>query len=90
MDDGRMVVETRPEGDFGDLVKVRKFVMHVEEVLHEFGPPAETPQLKGYIAAVAQNPYTGRYVEDIMPLMEQLKPMGIAMAKRLMAEFEIG
>ena len=47
MDDGRMVVETRPEGDFGDLVKVRKFVMHVEEVLHEFGPPAETPQLKG-------------------------------------------
>ena len=85
MDDGRMVVETRPEGDFGDLVKVRKFVMHVEEVLHEFGPPAETPQLKGYIAAVAQNPYAGRYVEDIMPLMEQLKPMGIAMAKRLMA-----
>jgi len=85
MDDGRMVVETRPEGDFGDLVKGRKVVMHVEEVLHEFGPPAETPQLKGYIAAVAQNPYAGRYVEDIIPLMEQLKPMGIAMAKRLMA-----
>jgi hypothetical protein len=81
----RTPVETRPEGDFGDLVKVRKFVIHVEEILHEFGPAAKTPQLKGYIAAVAHNPYAGRYVEDILPLMEQLKPMGIAMAKKLMA-----
>ena len=85
MDDGRMVVETRPEGDFGDLVKVRKFVMHVEEVLHEFGPPAETPQLKGYIAAVAQNPYAGRYVEDIQPFMDDLKPLGMQMAGDLIA-----
>jgi hypothetical protein len=85
MDDARISVETTAEGDFGDLVKVRKFVMHIEEVLHEFGPPAKVPQFKGYIAAVAHNPYAGRYVEDILPLMEQLKPMGIAMAQKLMA-----
>jgi len=85
MDDGRIAVETTAGGDFGDLVKVRKFVMHVEEVLHEFGPPAETPQLKGYIAAVTHNPYAGQYVEDILPLLEQLKPMGIEMSKKLMA-----
>ena len=85
MDDGRVAVETTPGGDFGDLVKVRKFVMYVEEIHHEFGPPAEIPQLKGYIAAVTHNPYAGRYVEDILPLMAQLKPMGIAMAQRLMA-----
>ena len=84
MDDGRVALETAPGGDFGDLVKVRKFVLCVEEVLHEFGPVAETPQLKGYVAAVTHNPYAGRYVEDILPLMEQLKPMGIEMAKRLM------
>lgn len=59
MSDARSVVETTPEGDFGDLVKVRKFVIHVEEVLHEFGPAAKTPQLKGYIAAIAHNPYAG-------------------------------
>ena len=85
MDDGRVAVETTPGGDFGDLVKVRKFVMYVEEIHHEFGPPAEIPQLKGYIAAVTHNPYAGRYVEDILPLMSQLKPMGIEMAQRLMA-----
>ena len=85
MDDARIAEVTAQGGDFGDLVKVRKFVMHVEETLHEFGPPAGTPQFKGYIAAVAHNPYAGRYVEDILPLMEQLKPMGIEMAKKLMA-----
>jgi hypothetical protein len=85
MDDARTVIRTAPAGDFGELVKVRKFVLHVEEALHEFGPPADPPQLKGYIAAVTANPYAGRYVKDLMPLMEALKPLGIEMAKRLMA-----
>jgi len=85
MDDSRNFadIRTAAAGDFGPLVKVRKFVIHIEEALHEFGPPAEKPQLKGYIAAVTANPYAGRYVEDLMPLMEALKPLGIAMAQRL-------
>ena len=69
--------------DFGELVKVRKYVTHVEEVLHEFGPPADPPQKKGYIAAITANPYAGRYVEDLMPLMAALKPLGKVMAQRL-------
>ena len=85
MDDARVAVQTAKAGDFGPLVKVRKFVVHVEEILHEFGPPAEEPQFKGYIAAVTANPYAGRYVADLMPLMEALKPLGTEMAKRLMA-----
>lgn len=85
MDDSRSItdIQTTSAGDFGPLVKVRKFVIHIEEVLHEFGPPAATPQLKGYIAAVTANPHAGRYVEDLMPLMEALKPLGTAMAQRL-------
>jgi len=85
MDDSRNFadIRTTAAGDFGPLVKVRKFVIHIEEILHEFGPPAQTPQLKGYIAAVTANPYAGRYVEDLMPFMEALKPLGIAMAQRL-------
>jgi hypothetical protein len=85
MDDSRSIgeIQTTGEGDFGPLVKVRKFVLHVEDVLHEFGPPAAKPQRKGYIAAVTHNPYAGRYVEDLMPLMEALKPLGTAMAQRL-------
>ncbi len=85
MDDARQVIETAPAGDFGELVKVRKFVLHVEEVMHEFGPPADPPLRIGYIAAVAANPYAGRYVADILPLLEALKPMGMEMAKRMMA-----
>ena len=76
-------IKTTEGDDFGDLVKVRKFVMDIEEVLHEFGRPANPPQLKGYIAAVTANPYSGSYVEDLMPLMEALKPLGISMAQRL-------
>jgi hypothetical protein len=85
MDDTRSLndIRTTAEGDFGPLVKVRKFVIHVEDVLHEFGPPAGRPQRKGYIAAVTHNPYAGRYVEDLMPLMNALKPLGKAMAQRL-------
>jgi hypothetical protein len=85
MDDSRNItdIQTTSDGDFGPLVKVRKFVLHVEDTLHEFGPPAARPQRKGYIAAVAHNPYAGRYVEDLMPLMEALKPLGTAMAQRL-------
>ena len=72
MDDSRSIadIQTPSAGDFGALVKVRKFVTYVEEILHEFGPPADPPQLKGYIAAVTANPYAGRYVEDLMPLSE--------------------
>src|SRR5262249_45897631 len=29
------------------------------------------------------NPYAGRYVADIMPMMDALKPVGLALARRL-------
>ncbi len=32
-----------------------------------------------------RNPFAGRYVEDIQPFMEDLKPLGLDMAKRLVA-----
>jgi hypothetical protein len=85
MDGSRSIrdIQTPAAGDFGELVKVRKFVVHIEETLHEFGPPADPPQLKGYIAAITANPYAGQYVEDLMPLMAALKPLGRSMAERL-------
>jgi hypothetical protein len=30
---------------------------------------------------VIENPYAGRYVEDIQPFMDDLKPLGMAMRK---------
>jgi hypothetical protein len=67
------------------LVEIRKFATVVEEVLHESGPPAARPLRQGACLAVIRNPYAGRYVPDILPLMEDLKPLGLEMAKRLVA-----
>ena len=66
-------------------VEVRKFVTQVEEIWHEGGPPVAEPVKRGAIAAVVANPYAGRYVEDIAGFMEDLKPLGLDMAKRLLA-----
>lgn len=62
---------------------VRKFVTIVDEVFHENGPPAPTPHRRGAILAVIENPFAGRYVEEIQPFMADLEPLGLAMAERL-------
>lgn len=64
-------------------VDVRKIVTNVEEVLHEGGPVAAQPLLVGSAAVVITNPFAGRYVEELQPFMEELKPLGLEMAGRL-------
>lgn len=64
-------------------VAVRKIVTTVEEIWHEGGPRAKTPVRRGAIAAVVANPYAGRYVEDLTPMMDALKPLGYQLAARL-------
>ena len=66
-------------------VEIRKIVTTVEEIHHEGGPPANTPHRRASIMAVIRNPYAGVYVEDIQPFMEDLKPLGLDMANRLIA-----
>ena len=67
------------------IVKVRKFLVSVEEVFHEGGPVAATPQRRGAVLAVIANPFAGAYHEEIEPFMEDLKPLGVAMARKLVA-----
>lgn len=67
-------------------VILRKLATAVEEVFHEGGPVAAHPPKRGAIMAVIKNPYAGRYVEEIQPFMEDLKPLGLRMAQRLLAE----
>ena len=66
-----------------DLIQLRKIAMHFEEIYHEGGPPPAQPLVRAAILAVARNPYAGRYVEDVMPFMEALRPLGAELAKRL-------
>src|SRR5579871_4479792 len=64
-------------------VIVRKFVTQVEEIFHEGGPPAPKPLRRGAVIAVIANPFAGRYVEEIAGFMDDLKPLGLEMARRL-------
>ncbi|CAH2403970.1 amino acid synthesis family protein [Mesorhizobium escarrei] len=64
-------------------VVVRKFLVQVEEIFHEGGPPVARPLKRGVIVAVIANPFAGRYVEEITGFMDDLKPLGLDMARRL-------
>lgn len=66
-------------------VKVRKFLVSVEEIYHEGGPVAEVPPRRGVVLAVIENPYAGAFHADILPFMEDLKPLGLEMARKLLA-----
>jgi hypothetical protein len=66
-------------------VEIRKIVTSVEEIFHEGGPRANTPLKRGAILAVIKNPFAGQYVEEIQPFMEDLKPLGLDLAQRLLA-----
>ncbi len=66
-------------------VRIRKSLTGVEDIFHERGPVAATPYRRGFIVKVIANPFAGRYVEDIQPFMDDLKPLGMAMATELIA-----
>jgi hypothetical protein len=66
-------------------ISVRKITLGVEEVRHDGGPELHTSILKGWIGAVVANPYAGRFVTDITPMMEALKPLGLECSQRLLA-----
>jgi hypothetical protein len=67
-------------------VEVRKVVHVVEEVFHEGGPRAEIPLRRAAALAVIRNPFAGTYVEQIEGFMNDLKPLGLEMAKMLVTE----
>ena len=64
-------------------VVVRKQSLSVEEIYHEGGEPQSTPLLKAAAIAVIRNPFAGRYEQNIEPFMDDLKPLGLQMAARL-------
>lgn len=62
---------------------LRKLSTVVEEIHHEGGPRAATPLRRAAALAVVTNPFAGRYVEDIQGFMDDLRPLGLRMAQRL-------
>src|ERR1035441_5572772 len=64
-------------------VQIRKRLLVVEEIFHEGGPVAKQPPRRAAALAVIRNPYAGRYVEEIESFVDDLKPLGLQMARSL-------
>ena len=64
-------------------VAVRKNILCVEEIFHEGGPAAEKPLRRAVAIAVIRNPFAGSYVPSIEGFMDDLKPLGLEMARKL-------
>jgi hypothetical protein len=62
--------------------KIRKIVIVVEEVHTEMGQPVSPPTRRAAALAVIENPFAGRYVEDLSPLIQIGEELGGLLAKR--------
>jgi hypothetical protein len=71
------------------VIEVRRLWTQVEEIRHEFGPPPAIPYLRGAVAVVITNPFAHRYVEDLMPMIDALNPLGLQMAEKLLADMRV-
>jgi hypothetical protein len=64
-------------------VQIRKRLLSVEEIFHEGGPITPQPLRRAAALVVIRNPYAGSYVEKIEDFMDDLKPLGLEMARSL-------
>lgn len=71
------------------MIEVRRILTQVEDIFHEGGPVAAQPLRRGAIGAVLKNPFAGRYVDDLMPMMEALSPLGLSLARQLLAAMAV-
>ena len=58
-------------------------VTHVENIYHEGGQARIEPIKKGATLIVLENPYAGEFVDEIVPMMDALKPVGLDAAEQL-------
>jgi len=66
-------------------VQVRKKLTTVEEIFHEGGPISKVPLRRAAALAVIHNPFAGKYFDEIAGFMDDLKPLGLEMARSLIA-----
>jgi len=65
------------------LIEIRKRSLTIETTYHEGGPVADKPLKLAAACAVIRNPYAGRYEEDLMPFMAELRSLGTLLAQEL-------
>jgi hypothetical protein len=60
---------------------IRRLITIVDDRFELAGRPVDPPLRKVAIVAVVANPHAGRYVEDLSPLVEGSRAIGVRMAK---------
>jgi Amino acid synthesis len=69
--------------------KIRKFVTFVEETRVEMDRAVEPPTRRAAAVAVIENPFAGRYVEDLSLLIDVGEELGELLAARAIAALGI-
>ena len=65
-------------------LKIRKYVVYDEETLIEGFRIAETPLRMFAVAAVIENPWAGKYIEDLKPeILSIAPPLGKELTQRI-------
>jgi len=62
-------------------LKVRMIYTFIEHKMEEAGLEAEIPLRKVAVAAVLKNPYAGKYVKDLQPLVDASRALGAELSK---------
>ena len=67
------------------LIQIRKRSLTIETIYHEGGPAPAKPLKLAAACAVVRNPYAGRYEENLLPFMAELRSLGTTLAEELVA-----
>ena len=65
--------------------KIRKIVTFIEETRSEMGKTVEPATRRAAAAAVIENPFAGRYQEDLSELIEIGEELGALLTERAVA-----
>ncbi len=71
------------------LARIRKIVVVLEETFAEAGRPVMPPTRRAAALAVIENPFAGRYVEDLSPLFTAGEELGRLLIERAVAALGI-
>ena len=66
------------------MIQIRKLLTVSEEIVTDGGRAAKRPVRKVAAVAVIENPFAGRFVDDLTPLIDAGEELGALLAKRAM------
>jgi Amino acid synthesis len=69
--------------------KIRKIIVHVDEIRVEMGRPVNPPTRRAIAIAVIENPHAGRFVEDLTELIDIGEELGGLLGERCVAALGI-